>query len=573
MPDDQQRLAESIRSLTERLERIEARVALLEGGEDRVEPSAPSDETASPRPSLVPDGLLPIVGRTLIVLAGGFLLRALTESGTIPGLAGVAAGLAYAAWWLARSEAAARAGRRTSATLHGLASQGLALPLLLEAVLRFRLIGARGAALILLVGSLATAMVVVPRRLTLVAWSGVTLSVAAALALLIGTHDLIPLTAGLLALGLLVEICAGPGRFEGLRWVAAGGADLSVAILAAIASREGGLPEGYAPLPAGPATVLVLALPVIYVGSAALRTLRGKSQPRVFDLVQTLAALVLGFGAASWVLSSAGIATTPLGWAGMALGAACYVVAFEVIDRRSGGSNAFYAATTLAGVLVLAGGAAAGLGPGLVVGCSLLGIGGIAAGCHFDRQTLRIHGVLYLIAAASAAGLVGAARDGLLAPPPASRVSPGAWDVVAVVAMLAGYLGLIRDPRAADGGSWLRTAPRLLLGATLGLIVAGLGAGLLASRLPSLVAPLAEAGWLAAARTTVLCVLALAFAAVGRRGLLPELRALVYPVLVVTALKFLLEDMPHGQPVTLFLGLAALGGALVAVPRLMNPER
>jgi hypothetical protein len=78
--------------------------------------------------------------------------------------------------------------------------------------------------------------------------------------------------------------------------------------------------------------------------------------------------------------------------------------------------------------------------------------------------------------------------------------------------------------------------------------------------------------FLAAGRTAVLAALAVALAWAGRRWSLQELTWLVYPVLVGGGLKLLWEDLRYGQPITMFLGLALYGGALIATPRLMRRE-
>ena len=53
----------------------------------------------------------------------------------------------------------------------------------------------------------------------------------------------------------------------------------------------------------------------------------------------------------------------------------------------------------------------------------------------------------------------------------------------------------------------------------------------------------------------------------------PEARWLVYPVLILVGIKLVLEDFPHGQPATLFVALALVGGALLLVARLLTQEK
>src|ERR1035438_6599533 len=69
--------------------------------EQRIGRSAPAAPTASVpeipanHPLAQMPAILPIAGRALLGLAGAYLLRALTESGTLPARAGIAAGIAY----------------------------------------------------------------------------------------------------------------------------------------------------------------------------------------------------------------------------------------------------------------------------------------------------------------------------------------------------------------------------------------------------------------------------------------------------------------------------------------------
>ena len=79
----------------------------------------------------LPQGTVALVGRTLLVLAGAYVARALTDGRVVPAGVGVALGLAYAVFWQLRADREARAGRRESAVFHALASSLIAFPLAL----------------------------------------------------------------------------------------------------------------------------------------------------------------------------------------------------------------------------------------------------------------------------------------------------------------------------------------------------------------------------------------------------------------------------------------------------------
>ena len=83
----------------------------------------------------------------------------------------------------------------------------------------------------------------------------------------------------------------------------------------------------------------------------------------------------------------------------------------------------------------------------------------------------------------------------------------------------------------------------------------------------------AHGGQVATLRTALLVsdVLALAWAA---RALdFVEGAWLIYPLLVLTGLKFVLEDLRAGQPATLLVGFALYGLALIVGPRLCRRSR
>ena len=94
-------LEAKVAELAEALRRIEERVAALERARPamvrRVVPAPHPAEEAAGGPSDLADATrwLSLAGRTLLVLAGAFVLRALTDSGTVPAWLGVGLGVGH----------------------------------------------------------------------------------------------------------------------------------------------------------------------------------------------------------------------------------------------------------------------------------------------------------------------------------------------------------------------------------------------------------------------------------------------------------------------------------------------
>src|SRR5512138_2054090 len=94
-------LAAGLRAAEERLavlEHVTPRAAAARRAAAAAQAAAVAEGPAAAVPSAA--STLTFVGRTLLVLAGGFILRALTDAGTLPPTIGVALGLAYAGAWV-----------------------------------------------------------------------------------------------------------------------------------------------------------------------------------------------------------------------------------------------------------------------------------------------------------------------------------------------------------------------------------------------------------------------------------------------------------------------------------------
>jgi hypothetical protein len=566
MADRLEELHSAVRELTGELRRLEARVSELEGRppvRGRLASTAGEPpETVLPAMAL-PQGTIALVGRTLLVLAGAYVARALTDGRVVPAGVGVGLGLAYAVFWLLRADREAGAGRRESAVFHALAGSLIAFPLLWETTARFGLVGAR-ASCAALFGFFVLALAVAWHRgLALVAGAATALTLATAVALLVATHDLLAVFVALLAVAAVLEWLAYHDRWLPLRWGAALVVDSVAFLLAALVTRSQGLPEGYVPLaPAVTACVLV-TLPALYVVSVAARTLRRERPVTFFETAQGTLAVVLGFGGAWRVLTAHGSSTAGLGVLALLLGSFCYGAAFAFAERRAGQGRNFYFYSTAGGLLALAGANVVAFGPALPFALGGLGLLAALFGRRFGRMTLRVHSALYLVAGALETGLLVACARAL-AGRETGALPALAW--VAAAAAAAGWVVLATDPGAPRSGA--ARAPQLLLAV---LVLFALGKALQAGLWAGLGERVAgDAGVAAALRTAVLAALALGLALAARWGTWPELGWLVYPLVALGGVKVILQDLRVGRPATLVLSLALYGAVLVLAPRLMK---
>lgn len=559
-----ERLSRELSALSRRVAALE-----LEGGAP-AQVAAPAAEAIAEIPARAEAPFVPLVGRTLMVLGGAYLLRALSDSGTLPGRAGAIVGLAYAIAWLAAADRAAAGSARRSAVFHGLAAVLVGFPLLLETAARFETLPVSVAALGLVGFHAGACLVAVRRSLEPVAWIATLAAAVAAPALLIGTKALLPAVFTALGSAALIEVVSARTGWGGLRWPIAAAANTVVLALAWLLARTQGLPEGYAPLAPTTGVAVALLLPLLYLVSIATRTLIFQRRVSGFAMVQSGAALLVGVGGAEWVLATRGARPLGLYLALVPLGVLAYALGFTWVDRHAGrGRNYyFYSILGLVQVLtgtggVLSGGALSALWLALAITLAVLGL-------RYDRDTLRVQAVVCWLGAALVASLHGVAVDGLLAP--ADRAWREAGAVGAVVALAGPACYALLFAARPESPRWPELVPRALLAASAAVVLAGLVAGLLEGALAGASSGAADPGLTATVRTAVLAAVAVGLALGHRRWRAPELRWLVTPTLVLGGLKLLLEDLPRGRPATLFLSLAAYGGALVLVPRLLRRD-
>jgi hypothetical protein len=548
---------------------VQRRIDALEAGELRSPAAlratlAPAMAEApvpfsSGRPDLTT--VVSLVGRTFVVLGGAYLLRALTESGRLPGRGGVVLGLAYAVGWFAAADRAAIT-RPLSGLFHGLAAVVISLPLLWEASAHFRLLSpATTAALLMVITGLALG-VAWHRRLESLAGVATIGSMTATMALVVATGRPLPFAAGLAVLGAGTLWLHSARGWSWLRWPPAFAADLLAVVLA---GRAVVVPPQE---PHGAVIALLLAFAAVYAVSVVWRTLVLNERVQAFEMIQTPCAVGIGLlGALTVARGEPGLARTAIAGLGLLGAAASYVAAFGILRRRSGARANVVFFASLAVALLVAGGGAMLSGPSLVAWFGGLALAAAAFGWRVAEPQLSMHAAILGFAMAWVSGTLAWAAGVWFTRGPWVPLTAAHVATVVVAAACLAVPPRTSETTAAGVQPLAVGIARFML---VVVLVAGIG-GIVVWWLGPLVAgePL-DAGILASMTTIVLAASAVAVAACSRLTPCAEFRWLVYPVLVAGGLKLVADDFRHSSPATLFAALAVYGVALIIAPRILR---
>ncbi len=570
MEDRLSALEKQVQALESRLERLEARGSAAEASRARARAAELAEEARDQTEREGADGsdsiaFLTHSGRSLIVLGGAYLIRALTEGGTLPAIAGVVLGLAYAVLWMVAAGRAGSKGRRGDATFHGLTATAIAFPLVFEATLRFHFLSPAASALVLAVLAGLSLGIAWRAGHQALAWIFTLASLLTALALLTATGVVLPFGAFLVFLGLATLWLGYEREWTLLRWFVAAAADF-VALGLVLRALTPARPD-----PPGVVVGLLLFLVGGYLASFAVRTLVRHRDVVPFEFVQTAAGLLVGLGGAVLIARATSAALEPLGAASLLLGAAAYGVAGIFLHRAEGRGVNFHFYATLA--LAFLGVGLRLLLPDALLALALgaLAVVGTLAGARAGREAFRLHGFICILGAVAVAGLLADAAHAFLGGPATLGRASGWLGGFLLAPALACLTLLQRQPLPREGA-----LTRVARVGHVGLLLILLGAacidgGAVLARL-GLGHPLESAG-LATLRTLVLSTAAVALAAGTRRWQLGEMRWVAWGLLGATGLKILLEDLRQSPPALLFVAFAACGLAFILVPRILGASR
>ena len=560
------RLERLVGSLEASVSRLERRVVLLEGRGD-AEPlqearavvenatfsSAPSDLALAAFRSTPA-----LVGRSLLVLAGGFVLRALTESGTVSPATGIALGLAYAAVWVAAAARDAHRGRQLSASFFAACAAVIGNPLLFEAVTSFGVLSGNAAALAL-TGMTGVGLAVAARwNMRGAAWVFGFGCMATAVALATARPPGEAASAVLVVLGFAWLWFDQRRGWGALKWITAVAADVAVLRLTALALVPHALPQGFDVVHPWVVVTLQAVLVIGYLSVVAARVVRGDDRIRAFDVIQSVAAWAVGWGGAVRLARANDWQIGGLFAVALAVGAASYIAAFGIVDRRHGRNPAFYFLSSV-GVGLLLLGMPGVVGSWTAVVWAAVGVAVALVGSRWDRVTLRVHAVVLLVAAWAASGL-GAMVAGSLRG--FAVAAAGAALAVAVLTLVA--TGIVMAGRRRVTSGWMERLPLAILLAMSSLAIAAV--------LVAVTRPVAP-GTAVAFGTVALAAVTVALAFLASRWGVVEAGWLVYPMLALTGLKVVSQDLTAGRALVLVVALAAYGFALVVAPWLLRSGR
>lgn len=563
-------LAIAVERLTRSLDALERRVTALEhsatsqqslAGSPAV--SAPLPREQNPSSRTQESGLLSLLGKAMLTVAGAYVLRAATAYHTIPRIPLVTLAIAYA-FALLIPAVRTRVQNRLPSMVWAGTSALVFLPMIWELTLRFRILPGALTAGILVLYVVAAATLGWNHHFEEIAWTTAGSAAVASLALAIATHDLVPFIAALLVIAGVGEIAAARRRKLTLRPLVALMADVAVFALIWIYSSPAASRSVY---PVIPSLLLLIAAPLLlflYAGSTSIQTILLRRRISFFETTQALTAFVLTYW--SFRVFWSGGAVTVLGMFCLASATAGYAVSFAWFGQVSGRRNYFvYATGSLA--LFLTGCFLSLAGIWLAISLGVFAVAASFAALRVPHLTLEFHGLAALIVIATASGSLRWSASALAGPLPGAPGTGIAMVAISVLLCSIAFLQISAQTSwhhllALTGVAGAVFAWSALL--VWGTVWAGTQVHAAAF------APHPQD--VAVVRTVVACLVALGLAWSGSKWQQQELAWLAWAALALTAFKLLAEDMRHGHLAFTAVSIFLYAVTLLVVARLIRPR-
>lgn len=558
-----------IEQLGERVRELERRVSALENQRGsptaaELEPFCADQPQSQPHATLLSSpwlelatGAVPVLGRAILGIAGAYLLRAISESGTVPHLPVLAVAMLYAGTWLVWAVRAHATSRFASVT-YAITMVLILSPLLWETTVRFQVLSPTLTAAAL-VSFVVLAMALAWRqKLQAIPCVAILALVATALALIIATRELVPFTAALLAIASATEVAVCLGHSLTLRAVPAIAADFAVWLVVEVTTSADGTPPAYHTISLTTVMVLCLALLAIYGGSIGTRSFAFHTRLTLFEVGQVVVAFVIGM--MGLLRASHGSSARALGVLFLILAAVCYWGALsrfaaDTFTRNRRVYATYAAAFLLAGSLLLF---------SADFEAWLLCLAAVAATLMYSRTrklSLGMHATFYLAVAATISPLPSYAENALVGTVP---VNPAwrVWVVAVSAALCYGIGSRVSEDHSKRRLLWV--VPAVLFSFAAAALSVNVIAWMASGRVES------NPSRLSVVRTLVICLLALVLSAFRSRSTRVELGWVAYATVAFGAVKLSYEDLRVGNAGSLVVSLLFYGLTLLLVPKLIR---
>ena len=548
--------------LSDRVEELERRVHALEHPCAVTTPAiSPVVAAASARledeaDSLQTANVFPLLGRALLGIAGAYVLRAIAEAGVMP--KGVAAfvAIAYALAWLLWAVRAPRLSGIVPA-VYASTSAMILVPMLWEETLHFHVFAPVITAGGLAVFAIVAAILEWRRESSAVLWIAFGAVAAAAIALSVATHAMLPFLFVLLLVALLCEGARAVGRSRPMWPLVALAADAAVLGMMFVYSGPLNARAEYPELSVAVLLFPALLLFAISASSVVGRVFVEKRRIGVLEIVQVM----ITFGlAVSSVLSFAPKTEIVLGLTCLMLSAATYGASFRYL-RPLAEPRDFLVFSMWSAALLIAGALWSLPRSEAEIGLATAGLAAYFVAERLELPIVELQGAIFLCAAALVSDVTSYVF-GALAGAHLDRSALAAW-VIGGTATAAYFVA--KDSK--DAG-WTRQILRL--------VAATLGVSAIAALAVEGMMTLARFGvsldthHIAFLRTLVISTISLALAFAGSRWGRVTMTRLAYVALAFLAAKLIFEDLRHGHMEFIAGSIFLFAITLIAVPRLVR---
>ncbi|PLX20388.1 MAG: hypothetical protein C0597_04185 [Marinilabiliales bacterium] len=573
----EKRINDIEKSLQKIVERLDSMESLLDSLKQRrvseniqiQEPEKPETISLFPKifPGITRIRIFSVIGRTFLILAGAFLLRAFTESETFTPIIGAIIGLFYALLWLLVSGRSARMQDSFSASFYGISSVLIAFPLIFETSTKLNIFSPFQTAIILFVFTAFALILSSYRKMRSVYIFFVLAALLTAFPLMIksGKVELYSIFVMLISLSTLILKYL--RNWHVVPWISAFFVNLSMLFLVYLSSSPEKLTGRYSEISVTFSLVILISFIIVYLSGFITATLLLKRRISFFGMFQSLFALVIGLFGAISITHGIGIGYYILGVFALVFAISFYFIAFKYVNAEEKVNFYYYA--WMAFILAFAAIWILFSKDIKIVSLGIMSIASIILTKSIDRHTtLSIQSLLYLFTAAWISNLFKFSFSSFIATQHSlfvmSPILIFSLMLITIVYILHVLLGKHTEAKIQ--------IPRFIV---LLITVIGIFGFIvfIVSHALAFNEDTVELHKLELIRTIILSVSTVLLAWLSNKSKLSELSYLVYPILLFTGVKLLFKDLGEGTPMTLFVGFVIYGIALISAPKIKRKKQ